>query len=57
MYIPSGEIVPINIGIVYVDESFSFLLGKPDGGTSILPNGDFKVNFGDVKFNFSSLEG
>ena len=42
--IPKGEILLGQIAILYV------------GDNVILPNGDFKINFGDIKFNFSSLE-
>ena len=45
--IPKGGITLATLAILYVGDSTS----------AILPNGDFKINFGDIKLNFSSLEG
>lgn len=45
--VSKGAIVPALISIKYDGSSTS----------SILPDGDFKINFGEIKFSFSSLEG
>lgn len=45
--IPKDGIILGTLLIAYIGDSTS----------AILPNGDFKVNFGDIKLNFSSLEG
>ena len=41
-YIDNGEFLPILLSIVYDEDA-------------VVPNGDFKINFGGIKFKFSSL--
>ena len=45
--IVAGQIVPVKVTIEY----------KNDETTSQLPNGDFKIKFGGIKLNYSSLQG
>ena len=45
--ITKGETIPVKITIDY----------NGDENSSLLPNGDFKINFGGIKLNYSSLEG
>ena len=54
--ISKGDYIWVDIGIGYAGEELNEFYGL-EGGNSLLPNGDFKVNFGDIKMNFSSLEG
>ena len=53
--IPSGEIVSAVITIIYAGDLLNEELGT--SGSALLPNGDFKINIGDIKFSYSSLEG
>ena len=45
--ITKGDTVPVKITITY----------NGGEGSALLPNGDFKINFGGIKLSYSSLEG
>ena len=54
--IPKGEVIPVYLTIVYAGDVINEEAFETNG-SALLPNGDFKINFGDIKFSYSSLEG